>query len=59
MEHYVMCDMSYGITATCKHTECPYNLGHYDPKPDDWIAVHRINVINMGGKCQDMEYVNE
>lgn len=58
MEHYVICDSSYGITATCKHTECPYHLEHYEPKPEDWIVIHRVNVINMGGSCPDMESNN-
>lgn len=51
MEHYVVCDSSYSYSGKCNHTECPYHLKHYDPQPDDWIIVHRVNITMMGGKC--------
>lgn len=55
MEHYLICDSSYGRTKDCNCVECPYHLEHYAQRPSDWIMLHRINAINNGGCMQHMQ----
>lgn len=55
MEHYLICDSSYGKTKDCNYTECPYHFEHYNPRPVDWIMLHRINAINYGGCMQNLQ----
>lgn len=55
MEHYLICDSSYGATKDCDYAECPYHFEHYDPRPADWIMLHRINAINDGGCMQKLQ----
>lgn len=55
MEHYLICDKSYGNYKTCYITDCPYHLEHYDPHPTDWIMLHKVNAINSGGCMQNLQ----
>ena len=55
MEHYLICDKSYGNYKTCDITDCPYHLEHYNPNPTDWIMMHKVNAINSGGCMQNLQ----
>jgi hypothetical protein len=55
MEHYIICDKSYGDNKTCDIAECPYHLEHYEPQPADWIMMHKVNAINSGGCMQNLQ----
>lgn len=55
MEHYLICDKSYGGNKTCDIKDCPYHFEHYDPQPADWIMLHKVNAINSGGCMQNLQ----
>lgn len=55
MEHYLICDKSYGDYKPCDITDCPYHLEHYNPQPVDWIMMHKVNAINTGGCMQNLQ----
>mgnify|MGYP000009477840 FL=1 len=55
MEHYLICDKSYGDYKSCDITDCPYHLEHYNPQPVDWIMMHKVNAINTGGCMQNLQ----
>lgn len=36
----------------CEYTACPYNLYHYDVRPDNWIVAHACKLDCMKRKLE-------
>lgn len=37
----------------CSCVDCVFNLNHYDYKPEDWVIVHKSNIVSKGQCLQE------